>query len=237
MPSAVVVREKGGLMLAVKHGFAHFCPESGRLEMVAELEADKPGNRFNDGKCDPAGRFWAGTMALDIAPGAGSLYCLGVNGRVRRMLSGVSCSNGIVWTRDARTMYYVDTPTRKIVAYDFNAATAEISGCRVAVQVPDHLGLPDGMCIDINDHLWVAMWGGGAVCHWDPRTGSLLGVHPIPASQVTACAFGGARMDELYVTTARVSLSAEALAKEPHAGGVFRLRPNTSGVPFPAYAG
>jgi sugar lactone lactonase YvrE len=237
MASAVVVHDKGGLMLAVKRGFARFSTESGSLEMVAELEKDKPNNRFNDGKCDPAGRFWAGTMDLHLAPAQGSLYCLGTDGSARTMLSGVSCSNGIVWTRNARTMYYIDTPTREIAAFDFDVATGGISGRRVAIIIPDHLGLPDGMCIDADDNLWVAMWGGGAVTHLNPVTGAMLGTYLIPASQVTSCAFGGARLDELYVTTARTSLSGDALANESHAGGLFKLRPGVCGVFCPPYAG
>lgn len=237
MVCAVVVHGSGGLMLAVQRGFARFSPESGSLEMVAEPERDRPGNRFNDGKCDPAGRFWAGTMDRNGAPGKGSLYCLGTDGSVRRMLNSVTCSNGIVWTRNARIMYYIDTPTREIAAFDFDIDTGNIAGRRVAVCIPEHLGFPDGMCIDADDNLWVAMWGGSAVTRWNPVTGALVASYPIPTSQVTSCAFGGAWLNELYVTTARISLSAKALANEPHAGGLFRLRPGATGMPCAAYAG
>lgn len=224
-------------MLAVQRGFARFTPESGSLEIMAEPERDMPGNRFNDGKCDPAGRFWAGTMDVNFAPGKGSLYRLGIDGSVRRMLSGVSCSNGIVWTRDARIMYYIDTPTREIAAFDFDASTGDIAQRRVAVRIPEHLGFPDGMCIDADDNLWVAMWGGSSVTRWNPATGDLLASYLVPSSQVTSCAFGGAHLDELFVTTARISLSPQALATQPHAGGLFRLRPGVVGMPCPAYAG
>lgn len=233
----VVCRRSGGLMLAVHHGFARFGLDSRSLEIVADPESATPTNRFNDGKCDPAGRFWAGTMDLDGKKGAGALYRMDADGKVHRMLGGVSCSNGIVWSRDARTMYYIDTPTREVSAFDYDRATGSISNRRAAVRVPESLGLPDGMCIDAEDNLWVAMWGGSSVTRWDPATGTLVASYPLPASQVTSCAFGGEKLDELYVTTARVSLSAEALRKEPHAGGLFRLRPGARGVPAVEYAG
>lgn len=233
----VVCRGSGWLMLAVHHGFARFDLDTRRLEIVADPESATPTNRFNDGKCDPAGRFWAGTMDLDGKKGAGALYCMDPAGKVRRMLTGVSCSNGIVWSRDARTMYYIDTPTREISAFDYDNTTGEIARRRAAVRIPEALGLPDGMCIDAEDNLWVAMWGGSAVTRWNPATGAMVASYPLPASQVTSCAFGGEKLDELYVTTARITLSAEALKREPHAGGLFRLRPGATGVPAVEYAG
>jgi sugar lactone lactonase YvrE len=237
MVSAVVVRRKGGLMLALRHGLAHFSPASGRLEIVAQPDKDRPNNRFNDGKCDPAGRFWVGTMDLALTPEAASLYCLDIDGSMRRVLTGVTCSNGIVWTRDARTMYYIDTPTREIAAFDYSVTTGEVSNRRAAIRVPERLGYPDGMCIDADDKLWVAMWGGSAVTHWDPVTGELVAAYALPVSQVTSCAFGGANLDELYVTSARAHLSCRSLALEPYAGGLFRLKPGASGVPCPPYLG
>jgi len=176
-------------------------------------------------------------MGRNSEPGAGALYCLEDDGTVLRRLTGVSCSNGIVWSRDAKTMYYIDTPTREVAAFDYELATGSISGRRTAVRFPESAGLPDGMCIDAEDTLWVAMWGGSAVLRCDPASGAVVGSYPIPASQVTCCTFGGTGLDELYVTTARIGLGTDVLKKEPHAGGLFRLKPKAVGVPSPAYAG
>lgn len=237
MVGTVVTRAAGGLMLAVEDGLARYTLPTEHLEMVASPERDVPTNRFNDGKVDPAGRFWAGTMDRDGKPGKGALYRLDRDGSVHRMIEGVSISNGIVWSGDARRMYYIDTTTREAAVYDYDIATGEIANRRVAVTFPRSLGFPDGMAIDAEDNLWVAMWGSGLVTRWNPATGEMLGSLAIPASQVTSCAFGGAGLDELYVTTARTGLDAAALAKEPLAGSLFRARPGARGVASVAYGG
>jgi sugar lactone lactonase YvrE len=237
MVSTVVTRARGGLMLAVQDGLARFSVPEGRLEMVAAPERDIPSNRFNDGKCDPAGRFWAGTMERNSRPGAGALYRLDTDGSVHRMLTGVSISNGIVWSADARVMYYIDTGTRRVDAFDYDAATGDIKGRHTVITVPESLGFPDGMAIDEQDNLWIAMWGGSQVTCWDPARGTLLGTVAMPASRVTSCAFGGPDLDELYVTTAREGLDEAALSREPDAGGLFRVRPGARGVTSMAYGG
>ena len=223
-------------MLAVQHGFAAFDPRTGRVEPWSNPEEHLPQNRFNDGKCDPAGRFWAGTLSLNRQPGAASLYCLDPDGGVRTMLRGLTNSNGIAWSLDRTAMYHIDTPTRRVTAYDYDVATGEIENPRTAIVVPPEAGKPDGMTIDAEGMLWIALWKGGCVGRWDPHSGA-IGDDCRPARQTTSCAFGGPGLRDLYITTARIGLSEADLAGQPHAGGLFRARPGVAGVPAFEFAG
>jgi sugar lactone lactonase YvrE len=238
MVGTVVVRRRGGLMLAVENGFAAYDPDRGHLDLIADPEANKLHNRFNDGKCDPAGRFWAGTIRRDDAndPDA-ALYRLDRDLTVHKMVDGVTNSNGIVWTADHQTMYYIDTPTRQVSAFDFDPQRGAIANRRPAVEIPEDLGWPDGMAIDAEDKLWIAQWGGACVARFDPASGALLGKVEVPAKQVTSCAFGGPDLDELYITTARKGLDEPALAQQPLAGGLFKARPGVVGVESFEFAG
>jgi sugar lactone lactonase YvrE len=233
----VVRRRSGGLMLALHHGFANLDLETGRVEVVADPEQHLPGNRFNDGKCDPAGRFWAGTLALDGAPEVASLYRLDADLSVHKMLDGVTCSNGIVWTLDNTTMYYIDTALRRVDAFDYDLETGAISGRRTAFEVPPEMGFPDGSTLDGEGMLWVALWQGGAVARWNPATGQLLQTLAVPAPNVTSCAFGGPNLDRLYITTARNGLSKEALQQYPLGGGLFCADVEVRGLPACEFAG
>ena len=221
----------GRWMLAHNRGFALFHWNSVQMEPVSEPEAALPDNRFNDGKCDPAGRLWAGTMSKDAKLNAGSLYCLDSSGRVRRVLDKVTISNGLAWPADARTMFYCDSSTQRVDAFDFDSGSGAISGRRTVVEFPAAAGSPDGMTIDENDNLWLALWGGSAVVCLDGRTGNELARVSLPVSQPTSCAFGGANLDELFITSAWQGLSARQRAQEPHAGGIFRVRPGVCGRP------
>jgi len=233
----VVPRRSGGLMLALHHGFAGLDPASGHVEIVADPEAHLPGNRFNDGKCDPAGRFWAGTLALEGTPEAASLYRLDADLTVHKMLGEVSCSNGIVWTQDKQTMYYIDTFLHRVDAFDYDLATGAISGRRTAFEVPSEMGYPDGSTLDSEGMLWVALWQGAAVSRWNPATGELLQVADVPAPNVTSCAFGGPNLDQLYITTARDGMSEGALEQYPLAGGLFCADVGVTGLPADGFAG
>ena len=233
----VVPRKSGGVIVALHHGIASLDLVTGDLKVLADPEADQPGNRFNDGKCDPAGRFWAGTMSLSYVEGAGSLYVMDADLSVRPMLRDVTISNGIVWSPDRSTMYYIDTPTCEVSAFDYAVETGAISNRRTAVRIPKDLGGPDGMTIDAEGKLWVAVWGSGAVSRWDPESGEMLGAVSLPVTAVSACAFGGPNLDELYVTTAREGMDEQALAEQPHAGGVFRVKPGVCGVEAFEFAG
>jgi sugar lactone lactonase YvrE len=233
----VVPRRSGGLMLALHHGFASLDLETGQVEIVADPEQHLPDNRFNDGKCDPAGRFWAGTLALDGKPEVASLYRLDADMSVHKMLDQVTCSNGIVWTLDNKTMYYIDTALRRVDAFDYDHETGAISGRRAAFEVPAEMGYPDGSTLDSEGMLWVALWQGGAVSRWNPVTGELLQVVEVAAPNVTSCAFGGPSLDQLYATTARNGLSEEALAQYPLAGGLFRAEVGVTGMRAFGFAG
>jgi sugar lactone lactonase YvrE len=237
MVGTVVPRTRGGVMLALQHGFAAFDPQTGRLQPWCDPEEQLPRNRFNDGKCDPAGRFWAGTISLDREPRAARLYCLEPNGRVHTRLEGVTNSNGIAWSLDYATMYYIDTPTRQVTAFDYDLATGGLGNPRTVIAVPADSGKPDGMTIDAQGMLWIAHWEGGCVGRWDPHGGALLATVPVPARRVTSCAFGGPDLDELYITTARIGLTESDLVLQPHAGGLFCARPGVGGVPAFDFAG
>ncbi|SEF54820.1 Sugar lactone lactonase YvrE [Nonomuraea solani] len=191
-----VPREQGGLALAVRDGFAVLA--DGRLTVVAPVTAaERPGNRMNDGACDRAGRFFAGTKAEDDTPGAGALYRLDPDRTSRRVLDGVTISNGVGWSPDERLLYYVDTPTGRVDVFDYDPATGEMADRRTFAELPQ----PDGLTVDATGHVWVALWGGGAVVRLRPDGGHDLTLE-VPATNVTSCAFGGAGLDELYVTTA-----------------------------------
>jgi len=232
----VVPRAAGGLMLAVYDGFAAFDPATQQVTLIADPEADIPDNRFNDGKCDPAGRFWAGTMAYNEQLTQGSLYRLDPDFSVHKMLGDVGIANGIVWSLDNTTMYYIDSAANTVRAFDYDLATGVISNGRVVIRT-DGMGLPDGMAIDAEGMLWVAHFGGSCVRRWNPHTGQVIGTIQLPASQITACAFGGPDLATLYITSAAIGLDEQALAREPHAGGLFVADPGVKGVPTFKFAG
>ncbi len=227
--------KSGGLILGLRQGIAALDLPAARLTRLAAPEAGLPHNRFNDGKCDPAGRFLAGSMDLNEVKGpSGALYSFTPQGQVTRLLEGLTISNGLTWSPDYRTFYHIDTPTRRVMAYDYDLASGAISRPRVAITVPPEMGLPDGMTTDLEGNLWIALWDGAAVSVWEPG-GRLIRTIPIPAPRTTACIFGGAGMDELFVTSARTGLSPEQLAAWPLSGGLFRVRTGARGLPTFAF--
>jgi sugar lactone lactonase YvrE len=181
--------------------------------------------RMNDGACDSAGRFWAGSMRLDEAPAGGCLYRLDPDHRVETICEGVTISNGIAWSPDDTLLYYVDTPTGAIDVFDFDPGTGSAVGRRVLARVDGH---PDGLVVDAEGCLWVAFWGGGQVRRYSPQ-GELAEVIDVPAARTTKAAFGGPDLSDLYITT--------AAGDEPHAGGLFVARPGVAGLPAHAYGG
>jgi len=186
--------------------------------------------RFNDGKCDPAGRLWAGSMHLDQIEGEANLYMIDQEGNGSIKVEGVTISNGIVWTKDAKTMYYIDTPTGQVVAYNYDNETGEISKKRVVVEIPTSMGFPDGMTIDANDNIWIGLWNGDSVVCFDPRSGQLLQRISVPAHNVTACAFGGKDLDTLYITTSSLDMNDAEREKYRNAGSIFMVKPGVRGV-------
>jgi sugar lactone lactonase YvrE len=215
----VVPRAGGGYLCAGDSGIYTFDPETGEKNNLADPEADKrPENRFNDGKCDPAGRFWGGTISTVKNTGDANLYCLDANHDLKLKISGVTNSNGICWSTQADRMYYIDTPTQQILAYDFDKTTGKISNSQVVVDTAaaGYDSSPDGMTIDAEDKIWVAFCHGGCVVRFDPATGEKLQQVDIPAVETTACAFGGPDLDRLFVTT-----GIKGDLDEPDAGKVF----------------
>ena len=233
---AAALTEAGDLLLAVRDGFARLDTSNGTVTSIAAVEIDRPDQRMNDGNCDPCGRFWAGTMALDEHAGAGALYCLGADGRVRTMLTGVTVSNGLDWTDDGRAMYFIDSPSQAVDMFDFDAEAGAISNRRTFVRIPAAQGAPDGLTLDADGYVWVALWGGGAVHRYAPD-GSLDAIVRMPATHPTSCTFGGADLGDLYITTAAIRLSAAERAQQPAAGGLFRVRPGVFGRPPRRYRG
>jgi sugar lactone lactonase YvrE len=229
---AVALRASGGLVAAVRDGFVAVDPASGRLDLLAPVEVHDPATRMNDGKVDPAGRFWAGTMGVDPRPGAGTLYRLDADLRVTAVLPGTTISNGLDWSLDGRTMYYIDTPTRRVDRFAFDSASGALAGRAPAVAIREGAGGPDGMTVDAEGYLWVALWDGWAVERYSPD-GRLDRRVEVPAQQASSCAFGGPDLDMLFITTAQEGFPPGGLPDQPHAGGVFVCRPGVRGrAPF-----
>ncbi len=228
---AVVLREDGGLVLARHDRFVHAGPRGEGRADVEGFRADGAAVRFNDGKVDPWGRFVAGTMAWDGARPVGELYMLWPDNSVTTLLEGVTVSNGLAWSAPGDVFYYIDTPTHRIDAFDVHAAGGAISGRRTVVEVGDVS--PDGMAIDDEGCLWVAIWDAGYVRRYSPD-GRLLEVVDVPeGGQVSSVAFGGRGLSTLYITTARSGLTEEELVRAPHAGDLFALEvPVTGPAPF-----
>jgi len=196
---------------------------TGNLSRAVDIENHLPNNRFNDGKCDPQGRFWAGTMSLNEEPNAGSLYAF-ENNIVQKKIENVTISNGLAWSIDHKTMYYIDTPTFEVVAYKFEKKTGCISDRQVALKIPIEDGFPDGMTIDDEGMLWIAHWDGWQVTRWNPNTGKKLLCIKLPASKITSCTFGGKDLTDLFITSAYVGLSVDELKAQPLAGSLFVIR-------------
>jgi sugar lactone lactonase YvrE len=228
-------RASSGLVLALRDGFGLLDESSGRVELVAPIEGDVPTNRMNDGKCDPLGRFWAGTMALDERSAVGALYRLDADFQAQRMLTGVSVSNGLDWTSDGRQMYYIDSPTLGVDVFEFDVAGGSLGERRRLITISPGEGAPDGLTLDAEGGLWVAVHGSGTVRRYSPD-GHLDRVVRVPAAMVTSCAFGGADLGDLYITSMSLGMSEQASRAQPFAGGLFCCRPGVFGVPARRFA-
>ena len=228
--AALRPRRQGGAVIAVERGFALEEPD-GTLVPHPELWGDD-GVRMNEGGCDPDGRFYCGSMAYDRRPGGGSLYRLDPDRSVRVVLTGVTISNGLDWSTDGSMAYYVDTETRRVDVFDYDP-DAGLTGRRAFVDVPASDGQPDGLTVDGEGGVWVALYGGGAVRRYT-ADGRLDEVVEVPARQVTACTFGGARLDELFITTSREDLEP---GDDPLAGSLFRADVGISGLPARPFDG
>lgn len=239
----LVPTTRNSLLVAGHKGVEELFPDSGRTVFLFDPEPDKPDNRINDGKCSPDGRFWFGSLNMEGKKRNGAFYVLFPDKTFRTQLTGVGCSNGIAWSRDGKTLYYIDTSDKTVSAFDHDTKTAAISNRRTLISFSGvnteqeyTVGFPDGMTIDTAGNLWVAHWGGSCVSCWDPNTGRQLMKIEVPASRVTSAAFGGDDLDTLYITTARSGMSKEEEERLPHSGSVFVAKPGVKGVPTHCFA-
>src|SRR5512132_645634 len=221
------VENDEGWLLAAGRTITYLRP-NGELHLVAEVASE--GTRMNDAACDPQGRFWAGTLAHDQRIGGGSLYRLDRTGQTELIMSGLTISNGLGWSPDGRTMYLVDTVPGVVHAFRFDPERGTISDDRVLVDVPAEVGGPDGLTVDAEGDLWVAIYGGGRVRRYSPN-GELREELFVPAEQTTCCAFAGPGLHRLYVTTATERWTDEQRRAEPAAGLVYAFQTDATGVP------
>lgn len=232
----VVPKQSGGYLYAGDTGIIDLDPETGAKQNLADPESDKRAtNRFNDGKCDPAGRFWAGTISMVKNIGDANLYMLDTDRALHLKVDEVTNSNGICWSADANKMYYIDTMTKQVRAYDYDNDSGAISNASIAVDTAEHGydSSPDGMTIDSDGNLWIAFCHGGCVVCFNPNTGEQVRKIELPCVETTACAFGGPNLDRLFVTT-----GIHATKQEADAGKVFVIDGlGVQGVPAFTYRG
>ena len=221
---AVVLASSGALIAAGEHGFVEIAPGGGISRRLADPEENNPDTRFNDGKCDPAGRFWAGTMSLSRATGSAALYRLDPGGALSKLVEGVTVSNGLAWDIRKSSMFYIDSPTKSVVAFDYRGEDGAISNPRIAFATGPEMGSPDGMSIDAEGMLWIAFYRGGCVARWNPETGELLQRVDIPAPHVTSCCFGGPELKTLFITTGPAGDGRRRARELPRGRRTFRLR-------------
>ncbi len=230
---ALALREGGGLVMALQHGFAFWDEDARTLERIGDPERGKPGTQFNDGAVDRKGRFWAGTLG---DPFKNSLYRLDLDHSIHRMETGIDVSNGIGWSPNGRVMYYVDSTPCAIYAYDFDLDSGAIANRRVFVDGSAGAGVFDGLTVDREGCIWSARWGGWCVERYDPA-GKLMRTLKLPVPQPTSVMFGGPELEELYITSAWMELSQAELAQAPLSGDLFCAYVGVGGLPEPAYKG
>jgi sugar lactone lactonase YvrE len=223
----VAVRARGGLVVAAGTGFRSLDTDTGSVADIAEAPG-RAGTRMNDGACDRAGRFYAGSMAADESPGQGALYRLDPDHAVTEIFTGIGISNGIGWSPDERLMYYVDSLDYRVDVMEYDPATGQIGERRPFVRLGSDPVVPDGLAVDADGGVWVAVWGGGVIQRYDAR-GRLTGVVRLPAANVTSCAFGGPDLRQLFITT--------AAGPGAEAGRLFTCPAGIAGLPAHSYRG
>lgn len=232
----VAGRMDGGVIAAVRDGLVAADLDTGESELVLRVETDVHENRANDGKCDAAGRLWWGTMAFDQTPDAGTVYRVDADMSPQAVIAATTTSNGIDWSPDDRLMYHADTATGIVSVYDFDLERGVVSAGRPLFAAGPGQGAPDGLTVDADGDIWVAMWDGWSVLRLAPD-GSLKDVIDVPTARPTSVAFGGADLTDLFITSARFGRTPEQLRDEPHAGSIFRCRPGVTGRAFHPFAG
>ncbi len=224
----IVPIDTGGVLVALKDGVYAFNMKANIFRFITSPEKDLTENRFNDGKCDPWGRFWVGTIGPRYKA---ALYRITAPSECTKMLDSITTSNGIVWSSDKTKMFYIDTPTGEVRQYNYDNNTGNISNAQIVVKFPKGIGYPDGMTIDSEGMLWIAHWGGSCVGRWNPVTGNMIAKVEVPALNITSCAFGGKYLDTLYITTAKTGMNEKQLKQFPLSGGVFSVTVDVKGTP------
>jgi sugar lactone lactonase YvrE len=233
--SAVIPRAGGsGFVLACGHRI--LLDDGHHTHVLAGVEEDLPDNRFNDCRCDPRGRLWAGTMSKVREPGAAALYRLDPGTGLERVITGTTISNGLGWSPAGDRMYFIDSTTQRVDVFGYDLATGAVDGRRTFAEIDPADGLPDGMAVDSEGGVWVCLFGGGALRRYG-EDGKLDEVIPVPVTNPTSAVFGGPGLRTLYVTSARHRLTSEQLAAEPQAGAVLALDPGVAGLPGNRFAG
>lgn len=228
--SAVAERaDHPGLIVTLRHGFAYFDPATEKLERLVSPETHLPANRFNDGKCDRAGRFWAGTMDFACQQPTGALYRLSPDLSFKAIDSGYAVTNGPTWSLDQTIMYHNDSVNGCVYAFDFDVESGDATNKRMFLQFSAEEGSPDGMTTDAEGGLWIAHWGASKLIRRD-AIGQVLQTIELPCSQITSCAFGGPDLTTLYITSAANGLSQQQLQREPLAGGLFAIDMTVPGL-------
>jgi len=237
--SAVAERaNKPGLAVTLRRGLALFDPATGELQRLHEPEPERDSNRFNDGKCDAQGRFWAGSMDFACKAPTGALYCFDANGLGTCAFdAGFAVTNGPTWSRDQRTMFFNDTVHQQVHAFDFDLATGTLSGQRPWLRFAKGDGYPDGMTTDADGRLWIAHWGAACVTCHDPDSAEELLRVKLPTDHITNIVFGGPELRTLFITSARFELSDAQLQAQPLAGGLFAVETSATGRPANLFAG
>ncbi|HVV00180.1 MAG TPA: SMP-30/gluconolactonase/LRE family protein [Verrucomicrobiae bacterium] len=235
-PGSLALGEGTAAVLATEAGFQSYDFTTRRLEPLVNPEINLRGNRFNDGKCDPHGRFVAGTMNRAGKPEA-ALYSLSTDRAATELLRGLTCSNGLAWSPDGSIFYHIDTPTNSIRAFDYDLESGRLSNGRIVARIPEPHGRPDGMTIDRDGNLWIALWDGSGIECWNPRTGEQVARIDVPVTRVSSCIFGGQKFATLFITTASIGLDEQARAEQPLAGSIFRAQPGVSGYPAVRFGG
>lgn len=229
-------RRQGGMLVSLRDGLYGFDPATGATTRLLSLEADIEGHRLNDGRADSRGRFWIGTMHDTVRAPTGSFYRVDPDFSVQKVFDQVDIPNSTVFSPDDQRMYFADSPARKIWIFDFDAEEGRIFNRRVFVDCAADPGMPDGSAIDEDGCLWNASYGGSRVVRYTPA-GKIDCIIPLPVTQPSCCTFGGPGLDTLFITTASQRLSAEQLASQPMAGGLFAVRTGSRGLPVPSFGG
>ena len=236
MVSIAIPKATGGLLVATPGGLMTLDLEQKTLQPFCHPESERPGNRYNDGKCDRMGRLWIGSMDMGAAAHRGNLFRVDPDGSWKKMDSGFTVANGLGWSPDNRRMYFTDTPRRTIYVYDFDLMAGTISNRRPFITLQSDDGTPDGLTVDEEGCLWVAVWDAWRISRFSPEGEELLRIR-MPVPRPTSCCFGGPHLDTLYVTSASVRLNEQALAAAPQSGSLFSIRlPGIRGLPETSFA-